>query len=159
MNSAFLALEVTAVWRLAPAGARISALGCAVVLPFLLWNYLMGFAIYCHHTHPSVKWYDVRSEWNFYEAQVCSTTHTRFPGGAGWLLHNIFEHTAHHVDTGIPFYRLCPAQTKMEELCGDGAVQSETFSPRAFLTQMRTCQLYDYRRHRWLQFRDAENAG
>lgn len=153
MSRAFLALQIAAVRRIAQPGASWhEALWFAVLLPFVLWNYLMGFAIYCHHTHPEVRWYDSRAEWSFYEAQVCSTTHTSFPGGMGWLFHNIFEHTAHHVDTGIPFYELRAAQKKLEELCGRDVVRVELFSPRAFLAQMRTCQLYDYRKHCWARF-------
>ena len=100
--------------------------------------------------------FDSRAEWSFYEAQVRSTTHTTFPGGVGWLLHNIFEHTAHHVDTLIPFYELRAAQKKIEELCGPDIVRVEFFSPRAFLAQMRTCQLYEYRKRHWERFQETE---
>ena len=157
LNTAFLALQIAAVRILAPSCANQPwALWFALLLPFVLWNYLMGFAIYCHHTHPSVRWFNSRAEWSFYEAQVCSTTHTTFPGGIGWLLHNIFEHTAHHADTAIPFYELRAAQKKIEELCGPDIVRVEIFSLDAFLAQMRTCQLYEYRKHHWARFQQAE---
>jgi omega-6 fatty acid desaturase (delta-12 desaturase) len=157
LNIAFLALQIAAARLIAPHDAsQVGTLWFAVVAPFVLWNYLMGFAIYCHHTHPDVRWFDSRTEWSFYEAQVRSTTHTTFPGGVGWLLHNIFEHTAHHVDTAIPFYELRAAQRRIEELCGPDIVQVEIFSARAFLAQMRTCQLYEYRKHRWVRFQEAE---
>jgi omega-6 fatty acid desaturase (delta-12 desaturase) len=154
--TAFLLCELVAAWMLAPAGAaRLAAIAWVVVLPFVLWNQMMGFAIYCHHTHPSVRWFDTRAEWSFYQAQVCSTTHTSFPAGLGSLLHNIFEHTAHHVDTGIPFYELPAAQEQLETMCGPDVIRVERFSLREFLRQMRRCQLYDYRRHAWLTFNEA----
>jgi omega-6 fatty acid desaturase (delta-12 desaturase) len=70
-------------------------------------------------------------------------------------MHNIFEHTAHHVDTGIPYYGLRDAQSRLEELCGPDIVRVQRFSVRGFLAQMRACQLYDYRGRRWVRFEDA----
>ena len=154
--TAFLGCELAGAWALAPGGAALAAaIAWAVVVPFLLWNQMMGFAIYCHHTHPDVRWFDTRAEWSFYEAPVCSTTHTSFPTGLGWLLHNIFEHTAHHVDTGIPFYELPEAQRQLETICGADIIRVEPFSPREFLRHMRQCQIYDYRRHCWMTFSEA----
>lgn len=159
LNAAILVLQAAVVLLIAPSGAgRLGALWLTLVLPFVLWNYLMGFAIYCHHTHPDIKWFDSRAEWGFYEAQVCSTTHTSFPWGIGWLLHNIFEHTAHHVDTGIPFYNLRAAQGKLEELCGPDIVRVEVFSPLPFLARVRQCQLYDYENHHWGSFEATESV-
>jgi acyl-lipid omega-6 desaturase (Delta-12 desaturase) len=153
--ASFLALQGVAVWRIAPSEWRFAALGFTLALPLVLWNYLMAFAIHCHHTHPEVRWFESRADWTFYEAQVRSTIQTTIPGGAGWLFHHIFEHTAHHVDTGIPFYRLRGAQRKLEELCGADIVRMEPFSVRTFLSHLRACQLYDYRNHRWLRFSEA----
>jgi omega-6 fatty acid desaturase (delta-12 desaturase) len=159
LNTAFLAaVSAASYWIGARHGAPLAAVWFAVLLPFALWNYLMSFAIYCHHTHPDVKWFENREEWSFYEAQVCATTHTRFRSGFDRLFHNIFEHTAHHVDTAIPFYALPTAQEELEELCGPDIVRVEAFSLRQFLAQMRMCQLYDYRKHRWIRFRDVSVA-
>jgi len=155
LNASFTAAEVAAVWRWAPHDQRWSIIVFGFLLPFAIWNYLMGFAIYCHHTHPDVRWFDSRAEWSFYEAQVCATTHTTFPWGFNWFMHNIFEHTAHHVDTGIPYYALNDAQQRLEQLCGPDIVRVEIFSLRAFRAQMRHCQLYDYRKHRWMRFDEA----
>ncbi len=155
LNTVFLALEIVMVCQVAPREERTAAIGLAVVLPFVFWNYLMGFAIYCHHTHPDVRWFDNRSEWSFYEAQVCATTHTMFPWGFNWLMHNIFEHTAHHADTAIPFYELRAAQKQLEELCGSDVIRVEIFSLKGFVAQMRACQIYDYTGRCWKRFEDA----
>jgi omega-6 fatty acid desaturase (delta-12 desaturase) len=40
------------------------------IIPFLVWNWLMGFIIYNHHTHPSVRFFQKRSEWRLTEQQV-----------------------------------------------------------------------------------------
>jgi omega-6 fatty acid desaturase (delta-12 desaturase) len=156
LNTVFLAAQIALVVILCPPHAsRVAALVFAIGLPFALWNYLMSFAIYCHHNHPDCRWFDNRAEWSFYEAHVRGTTHTAFLGAFGWLLHNIFEHTAHHVDTAIPFYELRKAQKKLEALCGADVVRVEPFSVIQFWRQMRICQLYDYRKHAWMRFEDA----
>ena len=33
------------------------------VLPLFVWNALIGFVVYVHHTHTSVAWYDNKSDW------------------------------------------------------------------------------------------------
>jgi hypothetical protein len=40
--------------------ARIgwTAFAAAVVWPFAVWNWLMGWAIFEHHTHPDAPWFD-----------------------------------------------------------------------------------------------------
>ncbi|MFN0163004.1 MAG: fatty acid desaturase, partial [Burkholderiales bacterium] len=79
------------------------ALGFA--LPFALWNALMGFVIYLHHTDPQVAWYDNAEEWAANQPYLTTTIHAEVPIIGGWLLHNIMHHPAHHLDMGIPFYR------------------------------------------------------
>jgi omega-6 fatty acid desaturase (delta-12 desaturase) len=144
----FLALEV-----LAARGAILEA----VFIPFLVWNWLMGFIIFNHHTHPSARFFKNRSEWRFFEAQVQGTVHVVFPIGIGYLLNQIMEHTAHHFDVNIPFYRLRAAQRFIEQQL-NGALIVEKWSGRRFLETCRACQLYDYDRHCWATFADATRS-
>jgi omega-6 fatty acid desaturase (delta-12 desaturase) len=67
-------------------------------------------------------------------------------------LHNIMEHTAHHVDTRIPLYNLTAAQAGVEEAFGAENVISERFSLAGMARTFRTCQLYDFEKHQWLSF-------
>ena len=137
---------------------RDSALGIVllgVVLPFLTFNWLIGFATFQHHTHPRVVWYDDPSEWNFFRAQVQGTVHIVFPRWIEALLHNIMEHTAHHVDTRVPLYHLTTAQAAVEAAFGEENVISEPFTFEGMARTFRTCQLYDFERHQWLSFDGA----
>jgi len=86
----------------------------AFLLPFSIWNWAMGFAIYQHHTNISIKWFDNKEEWNYWESQIDHSAHIRFPKPINFILHNIMEHTAHHGNMNIPLYKLAKAQTELE---------------------------------------------
>jgi 3',5'-cyclic AMP phosphodiesterase CpdA len=62
----------------------------------------MGFVVFQHHTHPKVPWYGNEDDWTFYAGQVQSVVHVELPRPIELILHNIMEHTAHHVDPRIP---------------------------------------------------------
>ena len=85
-----------------------------IVLPFLVWNYGMGFAIFQHHNHPRVVWYAVPAERDFFAGQVESTVHAQMPLWLEWISAFIMEHTAHHVNRRIPLYRLAESQRYLE---------------------------------------------
>jgi omega-6 fatty acid desaturase (delta-12 desaturase) len=123
----------------------------AVVLPFALWNQAMGFLIYLHHTHPAVAWFDDRRRWAKQAAQLRQAVHVGFPRVVDALLHNIMEHTAHHVDTQVPLYRLRAAQSLLEDACAS-EVPVQRFSWSYFRRCVAACKLYDYARHEWLDF-------
>jgi omega-6 fatty acid desaturase (delta-12 desaturase) len=142
-----LAIAVTA----ARAGAGVvTALLVAVAWPFAVWNALMGFVIYVQHTHPEVAWFANRDEWAWFQAQVGSTPHVELPFPFSRVLHNIMEHTAHHLDMGVPHYGLVEAQRSLETSFGE--VRAIAWSWRSFLDTTRRCRLYDYERHVWLDF-------
>jgi omega-6 fatty acid desaturase (delta-12 desaturase) len=146
---AFVPLEALGLYALSGSWA-VAALG--VVLPFLTFAWLMGFATFQHHTHPRVVWYDDEREWSYYRSQVQGTVHVEFPRWVDALLHHIMDHTAHHVDTRVPLYRLKDAQRAVEEAFGEENVISVPFSLGGTRRTFRACQLYDYRAHRWLSF-------
>src|ERR1700677_3000762 len=45
------------------------------LVPFLVWNCLMGFVIYVQHTHPRVAWYERRDEWSANAGYATTTVH------------------------------------------------------------------------------------
>ena len=74
----------------------------------------MGWAIFEHHTHPDVPWFDDEAAWRAAGAQVACTVHVILPMPCDALLHFIMQHTAHHLDVTIPLYRLRDAQRVVE---------------------------------------------
>jgi omega-6 fatty acid desaturase (delta-12 desaturase) len=104
-----LVLAFVVVWLAALCGAAIATHQSIVLLvvtgfvvPFALWNCVMGSVIYFHHTHPLLPWYDDIDQWEAARDAGPSTVHVAFPGKLGWLLNNIMEHPAHHLDVRIP---------------------------------------------------------
>jgi omega-6 fatty acid desaturase (delta-12 desaturase) len=113
--------------------------------------YFMGVTTFVQHTHPRAAWYDDEDEWQFYHVQLRSSTHMVLPGPLAAVLHNIMDHPAHHIDPTIPLYELPESQSLLErEAPEDSIVVPLTW--REYLRICRSCKLYDYRRHCWLDF-------
>jgi omega-6 fatty acid desaturase (delta-12 desaturase) len=122
------------------------------VLPFLVWNYGMGFAIFQHHNHPSVVWYAVAAERDFFAGQVESTVHAQMPPWLEWISAFIMQHTAHHVNRRIPLYRLAESQRYLERAYA-GQIIVEPWRFTAVGKTLARCKLYDYENYRWLNFK------
>jgi acyl-lipid omega-6 desaturase (Delta-12 desaturase) len=122
----------------------------AVVVPFLLWNAIIGFVVYLHHTNPKIAWFLNRQEWQRQRAYLTSTAAVRFPFGIDRLMHNIMEHNAHHLNPRISMFTLRAAQQmlqeKFPELC------DYRLDRHAYMDVVRRCKLYDYANHAWLDF-------
>jgi omega-6 fatty acid desaturase (delta-12 desaturase) len=128
----------------------------AVVVPFLLWNATIGFVVYLHHTHPGIAWFKNRQEWQRNRAYLTATARVRFPFGIDRLMHGIMEHNAHHLNPGIPMFRLRAAQRVLQDkfpgLC------DYRLNWRTYMDSVRRCKLYDFTEHAWLDFRGQVTA-
>ncbi len=129
-----------------------------VVLPFLVWNWSMSFAIFQHHNHPRAVWYACREEWDFFAGHVQSTVHVQMPRWLDWISAFIMQHTAHHVNRDIPLYRLSESQRCLERAYGDSIVV-EPWSFSGLGKTLARCKLYDYESHRWLNFQGRQTTG
>jgi omega-6 fatty acid desaturase (delta-12 desaturase) len=127
------------------------------VIPFVFWNGMIGFVVYVHHTHPSVSWYSDKSEWLRAQPFVSTTVHLVFPFKWGAAMHHIMEHTAHHVDMGVPLYKLKQAQAKLEEML-PGRIIIQKFSWAYYFDTAKLCKLYDTQRKCWLDFKGNKTA-
>ena len=123
----------------------------AVVMPYLLWNWYIGFAVFLQHNHPRVAWFMDRDEWDFFAGQVEGTTHITLPWYLEWASAFVMQHTAHHVDPKIPLYRLTESQHYLEQSYPHEIVV-ERWTLRSFLNNLEKCKLYDYQDHCWLSF-------
>ena len=112
---------------------------------------MIGFVVYVHHTHPAIAWYDKKSEWIRAQPFISTTVHLKFDYYLGSLLHHIMEHTAHHVDMGVPLYHLKEAQSRLEEQMPNRIIVQK-FSWRWYVETARICKLYDYENKAWLDF-------
>lgn len=121
------------------------------VLPFLLWNGMIGFVVYVHHTHRDIAWYADKAAWSAASPFVSTTVHLTFRSAMSRVLHHILEHTAHHVDMSVPLYRLRKAQTLLEKKLAAHIVV-QPFSWRWYVETARGCKLYDFTAGAWTDF-------
>lgn len=126
-------------------------LAVGFVVPFLVWNGMIGFVVYVHHTHPGIAWYDSKAQWAAANPFVSTTVHLTFRSAMGSVLHHIMEHTAHHVDMGVPLYRLEHAQALLEQKLA-GHIVVQPFSWRWYADTVRRCKLYDFDARCWTDF-------
>jgi omega-6 fatty acid desaturase (delta-12 desaturase) len=154
---AFMGVQVASGWWLSawPPELLLPRWGLvllAVLVPWWVWMSFQGVASYIQHTHPRTAWYDNEDEWSFYHVQLRSTTHVVFPWPIERLLNNIMDHPAHHIDPTIPLYELPASQKMLEQRAPQHSVVVYYWTPWEYLRTCRTCKLYDYRRHCWLDF-------
>ena len=120
------------------------------LLPFALWNCIMGSVIYLHHTHPEVIWYDDIDAWEAARDGSTGTVRITFPHRLGTLLNEIMEHPAHHLDVRIPLYRLGTAQQTLSARAARTIEQP--FGLDYLVDCVRRCKLYDYEARQWTGF-------
>ncbi|MEJ7930382.1 fatty acid desaturase [Ramlibacter sp. AN1015] len=151
--SAFALAWICAMAGLAVATQQSVALllVAGVLVPYLFWCAMIGFVVYVHHTHTAVSWHADRAAWQRSQPFVSTTVHLTFPLWIGALLHHIMEHTAHHVDMGIPLYRLQQAQARLEEML-PGRIVVQRFSWRWYFDTARRCKLYDFDQDCWTDY-------
>ena len=49
------------------------------IIPFFSWNWIMGFTVYLHHTHPNIPWYNSEEEWKLRKLQVYYSARITLP--------------------------------------------------------------------------------
>lgn len=121
------------------------------VIPFITWNWIMGFIIFLHHTHPNIPWFKNDERPPFNQIQTLITTHIIFPEPLNTLLYNIMEHTAHHLQPSVPMYNLHRSQNRLEEVHGEDIVVYH-WTPVEYLRIIRACKLYNYDLKLWTDF-------
>ena len=123
----------------------------AIVVPTLVFNWLVGFASFLNHTHPRVPWFAERERWSFFQGQVHCTVHVGVPKWMIFFLTDLGLHGAHHIDPRIPIWKLEPAETHILAEAGQEIV-IEPWTWARHRKIMRCCKLYDYEANRWLDF-------
>ncbi|HEX4269210.1 MAG TPA: fatty acid desaturase [Steroidobacteraceae bacterium] len=136
--------------ELAPARPLWEALLLGWILPFLVFNWTIGWIIYVHHTHPEVPWWDDAGEWRASRPQIAATLSVRLPQPLHSISNSIMDHNAHHAAPHVPLYRLSQAQASLRERVA--AVRHYYLSPLAYLRIVDACKLYDAAGRCWTDF-------
>ena len=126
-----------------------------LILPFIVFNYVISLIVYLHHTHPDIPFFDTKTEWNHSIGALYCTTVIH----AHWLIdcltHNILTHTPHHVDIRIPFYRLKMAFQYIK-MNYPTYLHEYNLNLNVLRHIFRSCKLYDYDAHTWHTFKKSE---
>ena len=136
----------------------VADLGLVLGLPFFIFQTLQAAILYFQHTHPEVPWFSAQDPGFSRFGPESLTVHVLVPPWLNTLTHDICEHPAHHVMPAIPCYRLRSAQAKLDALTGGKGLKLR-LSPRAMAAIMRSCKVYDYERHTWLDFGGRPTTG
>jgi len=126
------------------------------LVPFLVWNWLMGVIIYVHHTHPAIPWFNDQAKWKAAQVKLFCTVHVRLPQPLHVLSNNIMEHNAHHIDPSVPFYHLATMQEQLRRLT-EGIVYLK-LGISSYFAIVKECQLFDFERGCWTRFDGAVSA-
>ena len=122
-------------------------------LPFVAWNYTIGWVVYVHHIAPDIAWRTKR-DWDRFAGQMEGTTVLYVPRWINFFMHNIFLHVPHHVDMRIPFYHLSDAAEIIVRNFPE-AVRERRYRWSDYLRTTRRCKLFDFDGGRWLGYREA----
>jgi acyl-lipid omega-6 desaturase (Delta-12 desaturase) len=130
-------------------------LGCTFFLSHAIWLWQMGFTTFLHHFHPDIAWYssDNNTSQSAAQRQLVSTVHVDLKTVHNLML-NIFVHTAHHIDTAIPLYRLRKAQLALQAQFKT-QITRYTFSLKRSLACFSVCKLWDDKANRWRGYEKA----
>lgn len=118
------------------------------LIPFVIWNYIIGIIVYMHHISPDIEW--KREGWTRFYGQLECVTNYHVPKIINFFAHNIFLHAPHHIDARIPFYRLPDALDEISSVYKDSLkVRSSFFSD--YLRAVNSCKLISSS-GTWLRF-------
>lgn len=121
-----------------------------LVIPFLGFCQIIGWAVYVHHIAPDIRWWG-RREWNRYRGQVEGTTVLWGPPGWEIFFHWIMVHLPHHVDMRIPCYKLPDAARAIKAAMPDDVVE-RPIRLKDYLHSTKNCKLHNFETGVWSKY-------
>ncbi len=131
-----VAISIAIAWVAGPLTMLL-----AYTLPLAIACALGGYLFYAQHNFPGMH-LAPRESWTFAGAALESSSFMRMGPVLSWFTANIGYHHVHHLNPGIPFYRLPEAMAAIPELKHP---HETTLSPRSILECFRL-KLWDPQR-------------
>lgn len=148
ITAAWVVVATTIAWRLGGAWSVLAA----VIIPWLVFTWIIAAVTYLHHTHPTRRFFAARTEWSPVAGHVSGSTIVHLPRPIAWLLHDIFVHTPHHLDQRIPYYRLRTAWHALRPHAEALDVLEYRATPAAVWRTFTACKLFDPATGAWSTF-------
>lgn len=128
----------------------------AILLPQLVWHYIMAMVIYFHHTHEAARWYQVDSAArpSLLETAYEASRNVTLPWRIDALMHSVMVHVVHHLSPLVPCYLQAEATHALGERAGLGVTTHPIGWRRAWQIT-RHCQLYDFQAGCWRRFAEV----
>lgn len=150
----WVVLASAAAWAVGGAGAVLAA----VIVPWLVFTWVIAAVVYLHHTHPSRRFTDDRSRWDPVTGQVAGSTVIHTPAPVAWFTHHILVHAPHHLDSRIPYYHLPAAWEALRPAVAELDVLEYRLDLATARRTFATCKLYDHETDTWATYRDVPGA-
>lgn len=148
-----LAVLLHAVLIVTLAVFRPDVLVLSLLLPIFLASALGSYLFYAQHNFPGVK-LRTGEEWDYVSAALESSSYLRMNPVMCWFTANIGYHHVHHLNAGIPFYRLPETMAAFDELQTSGIT---TLNPVEILRCLRL-KLWDPDRDRYVSFAEGRKG-
>lgn len=130
------------------AGVEVWLLG--LVLPLVVACAVGGYLFYAQHNFEGIE-IQPRETWEYTRAALESSSYLHTGAVLRWLTANIGYHHVHHLNPGIPFYRLPEAMDGVAELHHP---HETSLRPRDVASCFRL-KLWDPAQHRMVGYPDA----
>lgn len=114
-DSALAAVLVVALAAFVIARFGLAAWLTVVFLPHYVASALGAYLFYAQHNYPDLE-IQPREVWTYERAALHSSSFMRLGPVMNWFTGNIGYHHVHHLNPGIPFYRLPEAMAAVPEL-------------------------------------------
>jgi len=150
----FYLISYLTLLALAPRYSPTSTLAALVygfVIPYYVFQTLYSFSVFVQHNHYRVPWFKGPRPREGDGQQAYISVHLVFPAWVSILVHNAYDHAAHHVLPSIPCYHLPAAQKKLNDMIKTRAI-TDKFSFHYLYGILRRCKLYDFERNCWTDY-------
>ncbi|MCB1189477.1 MAG: fatty acid desaturase [Leptospiraceae bacterium] len=123
-------------------------------VPFIIWNYFIGFTVYIHHIHKEIPWRE-KEDWTPFYGQMRGTINYHVNPVYNFFIHNIYIHAPHHVHMKIPFYNLKKALEEIKSVYG-GLVRESNSILGDYIRSTAECKLIDSQTGEWMDYKKAQ---
>lgn len=152
--AAWVVVATAAAWAVGGAWAVVAA----VVVPWLVFTWVIAAVVYLHHTHPTRRFTSDRARWDPVTGQVTGSIVIRTPAPVDRFFHHILVHTPHHLDSRIPYYHLPAAWRTLRPAVADLDVLEYDLTLATARRTFAACKLYDEQTGTWSRFGDRPSA-